>query len=112
MTVDDFVRGKVIPNFTAAGGDREAAFDPASIIVWIQVAKEVISLLQECKKAREVPDVAKNPTLFQRVVLRQKIKEALGTRGFLKHGRASVDGFLRAGSQLTEDEVQSLYDEV
>lgn len=112
MTVEDFIKTKFVPSFTFVGGEKEAAFDPASILVWMQVAKEVIALLQECKKAKDVPDTAKNPTLMQRVVLRGKIKEALGTRGFLRHGRATVDGFLKAGAQLTEDEVQSLYDEV
>jgi hypothetical protein len=112
MTVEDFVKGKVIPNFVEVGGDKEAAFDIATVLTFIQIAKEVISLLQDCKKAKEVPETAKNPTLMQRIVLRGKIKEVLGTRGFLRHGRATVDGFLKAGAKLTEDEVQSLYDEV
>lgn len=112
MTVEDFVRSNVMTEFVAVGGDREAAFDISSVLIYIQVAKEVIALLQECKKAREVPSVAKNPSIFQRALLRGKIKDALGTRGFLRHGRASVQAFLDAGCKLTEDEVQSLYDEV
>jgi len=112
MTVEDFVKSKVVPSFSAVGGDKEAAFDPASILVWLSVAKEVIALLQECKKARDVPEVAKNPTIFQRAVLRGRIKDQLGTRGFLKHGRATVDAFLKAGASLTEAEVESLYSEV
>lgn len=112
MNVESFVKEKVVTGFTNSGGNTEAAFDPASILIWISVAKELIGLLQSCKQAKDVPGLAKNPNVFQRAVLRNTLKDKMGIKGFFRHGRASVDAFLKAGADLTADEVQDLYDEV
>jgi hypothetical protein len=112
MTVEDFVKGKIVPSFNSVGGDKEAAFDPASILVWMQVAKELIAILQQCKQAKDVSKVAADPSVWERIKLRNVVKDALGTRGWLRHGRATVDAFRKAGAELTEKEVQALYDEV
>lgn len=112
MTLDDFVRNEVSAQFVDAGGEKEAAFDPASILVWMEIAKELISMLQQCKGANQVSATAKNPTFFERRALTNSVRRSLGVVGFIRHGRATVDAFRAAGAKLSAEDAQSLYDEV
>lgn len=112
MTVDDFVKTKVAEQFIQVGGEKEAAFDPASILLWLSVAKELLAMLQECRKLRNPSEIVQNPSLRDRLVLRNEVRKNLGVRGFRRDGRPLIDAFLKAGGELTKEEVESLCEEV
>lgn len=112
MTIDDFVKTRVADQFVQVGGDKEAVFNPSDILLWLSVAKEVLAMLQECRKLRDPADIVKRPNLKDRLVLRNEIRKNLGVRGFRRDGRPLIDAFLKAGGELTKEEVESLCEEV
>ena len=103
---------KVAHNFQSVGGDAEAAIDPTQILAWIEVLKEVITMIQDCRKARDIPAISANPSVLERRLLTAKVRRVLGLREFLKNGRPTVDAILKTGAESTAEEIQQLYDEV
>lgn len=103
---------KVAGNVKAVGGDAQAALDPTQILAYLEILKEVIAMIQDCRKAREVPAMSTNPGFLEKRLLTNKVRNILGLREFRKSGRETVEAILKTGSEATEKEIQELYDAV
>lgn len=88
------------------------AFDPATFMAFAELIMALIDKIRECKAAKDVPATAKSPTLFQRVVLKNTVRNQLGRQAFRQHGDDVIDGLLKIGGEATEKEIQELYNEV
>lgn len=103
---------KVASNYRAVGGDAQLALDPTQILAWLEILKEVIAMIQDCRKAREVPAMSANPGFLERRLLTNKVRQVLGLREFRRSGRQTVEAILKTGAESNEAEIQALYDEV
>lgn len=88
----------------------EAAFDPSTILVIIQIIQQVMAALKDCKKpASAVAKTAESPGPFQRFKLRRIVREQLDDDGFYRsHGEDIAEAVLHAGVTLTESEAKHL----
>ena len=107
MNAFDRVATKVVGDMQEKTGE---AFDPAAIGTFAQMIMDLIAAFKDCKKPSEVQAVAKNPGLFQRIRLRQIVRDNLGAAGFRAHGSDAIVSLQNVGAKLTVDEVQELYD--
>lgn len=88
------------------------ALDPATILTFAEIIAELIAKIQECKAAKAAHQSFKNPGLFERIVLRNTVRDRLGNKAFRTHGQKVVDGLLALGDEVTQAEVEALYNEV
>lgn len=113
MSKTDAVANLVAQNYSKLSGDKEAALDPATIYGFVGLIQEVISLFKNCKAtpAQAVKSM-KSPALGQRLSLRRLVRQELGRKDFRAEGDKVVDALLASGGNLTEGDVQALYNEV
>jgi hypothetical protein len=103
---------KVGTNYRAVSGDAEAFISPTEILAWMEILKSVVEMLQDCRKAKDVPAMSANPGPLERRLLKHKVRQVLGLREFRRIGDNTVDAILKTGQNATEQEVQELYDAV
>ena len=103
---------KVASNYRAVGGDAQLALDPTQILAWLEILKEVIAMIQDCRKAREIPAMSANPSFLEKRLLVNKVRNVLGLREYRKSGRETVEAILKTGAESTEIEIQQLYDAI
>jgi hypothetical protein len=77
----------------------------------------ITSLLGQMKGCGTTPPVAaasaKNPTLFDRLMIRRHIKKHLGPGdAFATFGTPIMNGVLATGAEMSEQEMATLYGEV
>lgn len=103
---------KVGSNVVVAGGDKAQALDPTQILAYLEILKEVIAMIQDCRKAREVPAMSSNPGFLEKRLLTNKVRGVLGLREFRRSGKETVEAILKTGAESTEKEIQELYDSI
>lgn len=92
-------------------GDREFALDPQTILVMIEIIKEIIQLWAKCKASgAQAKEIAQNPGPLQRLLLRRRTKEVLGNRLFRERGEQTVAALLKAGADADPEFLQDLID--
>lgn len=107
----DSIKDKAVREFSSK--NRNAAFDPAIIMVIADIIVQLVSAFQSCKKDNvEAVNIARNPTWLQRRMLRRKVRRELGARGWREHGHDIVESLLEAGKDVTPDEMQEAMDEL
>lgn len=110
MTAELFSK-KVIEKYSVLTGKENAALDPAIILVVMQIVQEVIALLQNCRKTpADAIKSAKNPSLWERLVVRNTAIDTLGRREFRDNGGSElVSSILSAGASLEVKEAEQLF---
>lgn len=103
---------KVGSNYKAVTGDAAAMISPTEILAWMEVLKAVVEMLQDCRKARDIPAISADPGPLEKRLLRHKVRQVLGLREFRRIGEGTVEAILKSGKESTEAEVQELYDSV
>jgi len=101
---------QVAHNYQSDGGDPQTAIDPTQIMAWIEVIKEVIAMIQQCRKAREVPAIASQPSVLEKRLVTNRVRHVLGLREFRRTGRETVEAVMKTGASMSEKEIQELYD--
>lgn len=96
------------------GTDREAAFDPATILVFIQGLIPIIQQLQGICKVppANVSKMAARPTLMQRAYLRNTLRQHVDAELWYGNQRQIMDAYLEVAKKASAQEVQKLYDAV
>ncbi len=85
------------------------AFDPATILVIIEVITEVMAMFEACNlDAAGVHKMTSSPSIFQKILLRRAVRNVVGTREFRKSGENLVDALLNNGKRLTEADIKEL----
>jgi len=96
-----------------AKSNPNAAFDPSIIFVIADILVQLIDAFKACKAApSEAAAIAKNPGLFQRVILRRKILDVVGRQTFREHGDNLIKSFLTVGRTATGEDFVQAYEEV
>jgi hypothetical protein len=112
MSKLDDISMKVAKNMPGRG---EAALDPAMIPVIIDIVGNLVTLFKQCNKTSgEAVKSAKNPSLWEKVALKQTVRKQLGM-GFFKFRREGddlVEAVMKTGKGMTENDMNELYDEV
>jgi len=89
-----------------------AAFDPATIGIFIELIMGFIAALQDCKKTpEEAALLARNPTWLQKRFVSLKVRRDLGRRGYRSHGKDMVASLVDAGKGTNALEVAAAYDD-
>lgn len=128
VTGDDGVEGAaqlVAANLMKEGTPEVKAFDPAMIMLIIQILQLIVENCPLFKRgAQAVKDSAVRPSLLQRWAVQRQVKAAVfsqdGDSGATKeeraiwreHGDALVEAVLKAGVDATPEMIQRLIDEV
>jgi hypothetical protein len=90
-----------------------AAFDPSIIFVIADILVQLIDAFKKCKATPpEAVAIAKNPGLFQRVMLRRKILEVVGRQTFREHGNDLIKSFLAVAKTATSEDFTLAYEEI
>lgn len=112
MNVQDFST-KVAVRYGQVIGKENAALDPAMIAVIMQIVTQLIDMFKNCKKKpADVPPAIKNPSVWERIVVRQQAIATMGRREFRQNGGSElVDSVFAAGKDLTTPDVQKMFDE-
>lgn len=111
MSMLDKVTEKAIGNYGRVAG-AETAFDPATIVVFLELITGLIQLFKDCKqKPTDALKIAQKPGPLQKIVLRRNVKKMLD-REDRRLGNSFNKALLDTGENLTLEEIQGLYDEV
>jgi len=94
-------------------GGESAALDPASIGAFIEILIGIVSLFQGCKQTpAQAVASARNPGLFQRLRLRNHLRNSMSTRDWRVHGEAILDAVYKTGQNTSTADWEALYQEV
>jgi hypothetical protein len=97
---------------TKLSGTR-AGFDPASIIVIIEVITQVIKMMQDCKKQpQDAANMMNKPTAMQVALVKLYTARAMGYKAYRDLGPEIVDSLLHAGKSATSTLVETAYSEL
>lgn len=92
--------------------EKQFAISPDTILVFIEIIKEVIQLWADCKKTgAQAKQMAESPGPIQKLLLRRRVKGVLGNRLFREHGEKTVSALIKAGSEVDAEFLQELMDE-
>lgn len=89
--------------------------DPTSIMVFAQLIIAAIEAFKSCKKpADEAVRISKEPGLYQKIILRNLVRRELGGRRNYRQldGDDIVKSLIQAGKDVTNEDMQKMYDEV
>lgn len=104
---------KVAIKYANAAGDKQAAFDPAVIMVFADMIINLIDMFKNCGKTdAQAFATVKNPSLWDRLMLRRLVKQDMTRSEFKSKGKELVDALLSGGKDVTEEEMKELYAEV
>lgn len=105
--------GRVVERFSNYGGDRQAAFDPAFIMVIAEIIVQLVEALQSCQEDPVAGvEMVNNPSVFAKLVARRSAIKELGRRQFRLHGENVMNSLLDTGQGMTAADMQALYNEV
>lgn len=102
----------VAMNMVNLGASQQAAFDPTTILVIIDIIKEVFAMCDNFRNPTELKSAADNPSWLTRWFLRRRVINNVGRRGWREYGREMVDAMLKTGSDASLAEFQALYQEM
>lgn len=91
---------------------KKVFFDPASIALYASIIVEIIKLARKCKKEKDIPTSAKNPNIFERIMVKRIIRKKMGFKKYFKHGKEVTNAILETGSAITQDEIHRLCKEI
>jgi hypothetical protein len=103
----------VAVHYGEISGDTQAAFDPSMILVIIELASTIFELFESCEKDEsEALRSINEPSRWEKLVLRMRVRRALGRREFRRHGHQMVQALLKQGKDMTAKDVQGIYAEI
>lgn len=108
MSVLNKVSEKAAKNY----GKDNAALDPATIGLFMELIKQFIALFQGCKTAQAAHQDMKQPRLIERVRARMLVRENMGGKDFRQNGDKVLEALFETGKDLSANEVEELYKEV
>lgn len=87
----------------------ETFVDPATFLVILQIVTAVIEAIRKCKSEDEIETTFKNPTLLDRVILKNAIRKELGFWKNLSEGKKYLNAILEEAKEDSSiKEVKSL----
>jgi len=104
------VQNAAVDNFSSQSDNY--AFDPATIMVIIEMVMKFIESLQNCRNPVNAAKVVNNPTRLQKRVVRWQVRRALGRQSYKEYGDKLVKALLDTGKNITADEMAQMYDEL
>jgi hypothetical protein len=94
-------------------GDKEAALDPATIMVFAELILKVMELFKNCKATpKSAAETMKKPGLFARMRLRSVVKDSMSREEFRDRGTSVINALMASGEDANQDTVTALYNEV
>lgn len=93
-------------------GKDNAALDPATIGLFMELIKQFIAMFQGCKTAPAAHQDMKQPRFIERVRARMLVRENMGGKDFRQNGDKVLDALFETGRDLSANEVEELYKEV
>lgn len=92
--------------------EKEFALSPETILVFMEIIKEVVQLWAKCKKnGEEAKAIADNPGPLQKILLRRRVESVLGRRVFRERGEQTIAAILAAGEEASVDFLEKLIEE-
>lgn len=92
--------------------EREFALDPSTILVFLDIIREVVQLWANCKQSGVgAKQMAESPGPLQKLLLRRRVRDVLGNKLFRQHGEKTVAALLKAGAESDPQFLQELIDE-
>ena len=92
--------------------DDKIEFDPATILLLIELIMGIIQAIQKCRNPQPIPTLAANPGIVGRYRLRRILKNKLGVALFYEDGSDMEKALLETGKNLTEQEEEDLKKDV
>lgn len=93
--------------------ETRSGFDPASIIVIMEVITQVVKMLQDCKKpAKDAAGMMNKPTPMQKALVALYVARATGYAAYRDYGKDIVESLLHAGKTATPELVEVAYAEL
>lgn len=95
--------------------NKEAAEDEnfGSIIIILTIISITISVIRfiwDCRHARDIPGLCKNPGIFERVTLQREVRKGMDRDLFKKYGKDIIEAMLSTGASREPATVQKMYD--
>lgn len=88
-----------------------ASFDPITILMIIGILVGIARLIVECrKKGADAKKMAQDPNVYEKRVLRKKLREALGVRRGGLIGDKFGEAVLEVASGYSEEKLQEMLD--
>lgn len=113
MNKSEQLAQQVAQDYAKVSGQKEAALDPATIAGFASLVLEIFSMFKSCKASpAQAVKASKSPNLPQRVALRRTVRSELGRKDFRAEGDKVIEALLNSGNNLTEKDVEALYNEV
>lgn len=104
---------KVAGKYSQKTGNREAAFDPSTLLVFAEMILTFAELFKNCNKSpMQAVASAKNPSLWEKVLLRHHVRKFMDRKEFRERGKEVVDALISGGKEVTEEDFKELYNEV
>lgn len=91
---------------------KNAAFDPATIMVIMEIITNIIQMFKDCKKTPEAAvEEAKAPSRWQRILLNSAVRRQIGRKEFRHDGDKIVSALLKSGGKVTVEDMADMYSE-
>lgn len=104
---------KTAAKYGGRTGNSEAALDPATISVFLNMIMQVFQMFKDCRQTpAQANQEMKSPGVFKRIKLRQLVRDEIGNREFRKHGDDIMEALYEQGKELDVKDVEELYKEV
>jgi hypothetical protein len=104
---------KVAGKYSKTSGNREAAFDPSTLLVFAEMILTFAELFKNCNKTpAQAVSSARNPSLWERVLLRSHVRRSLDRKEFRERGSEIMEALLSGGKEVSEEDFKELYNEV
>ena len=104
---------KFAVKYSSLSGDKDAAIDPSTIMVFLDMILGIVEIFKGCGKTpAQALASTHSPSLWDRLVLRRIVKQDMTRSEFKARGKELVDALLAGGKEVTEEDVKDLYNEV
>lgn len=112
MSASNKVASEIAKRYANESGDSQAALDPATILGFVNLVKDLITMFKDCKKTpSEAYTNIRSPNLGHRIVLRRIVKQELGRADFKANGEKVIQAFFESKDSITQNDVENLYSE-
>ena len=94
------------------GGATQVFVDPMTAIMVAKIIIELVKLVKRCRTEEETLSSVQGPTLFERRVVYRVIKKKLTWKQYFARRHKISDAIFNAGSDMSEEDMFELFEEV
>lgn len=94
------------------GNATQVMVDPVTMLMVAKIIIELVRLIKKCRTEEDTIESVKSPTIFERRVVYRVIKKRLTWRQYFARRQKISDAIFKVGSDMSEDDMFELFEEV